>query len=30
VALLSVGVMFIVGLVLLSRVQAGGPARAPA
>jgi MFS-type transporter involved in bile tolerance (Atg22 family) len=30
VAILSVGLMFIVGLILLSRVQAGGPARAPA
>lgn len=30
VAILSVGLMFVAGLVLLSRVQAGGPARAPA
>jgi UMF1 family MFS transporter len=30
VAILSVGLMFIAGLVLLARVQAGGPAPAPA
>jgi UMF1 family MFS transporter len=30
VAILAVGLMFVAGLVLLSRVRAGGPARAPA